>query len=384
MKKKILVAFVEAGLGHIVASQAILDALNEVKDDSVEIIAKDIFHENEKLNKYENFLIKQVKKSQTDPLVYSTLFSLMHVIGSQNTLKLVHSTVYKKYVKLYMQELDKIKPDVIIDTHYFTSYASICYRDKYNPSCKVITYNPDNNVHGWWCRKVDYFIVNNEMAFGQAIKAKFGSEKVKKVYFIIRNSVLNASESKEFYREKYGIPMDRFAVKIADGAYANGKLESFVRELCKTDKPLTIVAIAGKNPKVYDKLVKLSATLPDNVKLMPFGFVQNIEELFGACDLFITKAGPNAILDSVFMRAPVMVNYWSGTIEKKANELFVDKLGCGVTIKNKVKAREFVERCIENRSLLDEYILNEMKLDKTKNGAVEIAELVLNVIKDKN
>lgn len=384
MKKKILVAFVEAGLGHIVASQAILDALNEVKDDSVEIIAKDIFHENEKLNKYENFLIKQVKKSQTNPLVYSTLFSLMHVIGSQNTLKLVHSTVYKKYVKLYMQELDKIKPDVIIDTHYFTSYASICYRDKYNPSCKVITYNPDNNVHGWWCRKVDYFIVNNEMAFGQAIKAKFGSEKVKKVYFIIRNSVLNASESKEFYREKYGIPMDRFAVKIADGAYANGKLESFVRELCKTDKLLTIVAIAGKNPKVYDKLVKLSATLPDNVKLMPFGFVQNIEELFGACDLFITKAGPNAILDSVFMRAPIMVNYWSGTIEKKANELFVDKLGCGVTIKNKVKAREFVERCIENRSLLDEYILNEMKLDKTKNGAVEIAELVLSVIKDKN
>ena len=119
MKKKILVTYVEAGLGHIVAAQAILDALNIANDGSVEIIAKDIFKENEELVKFENFLISETKKASSAPLHSSVQLAFMKIIGSQNTLNFVHSTVYRKQIKLYIEQLDKIKPDVIIDTHYF-------------------------------------------------------------------------------------------------------------------------------------------------------------------------------------------------------------------------------------------------------------------------
>lgn len=381
LMKKILITFVEAGLGHIVTAQAILDALEAANDGSVEIIAKDVFKENKILVKHENFLIKEVKRASSMPLHSNMQLFFMKLFGSQNTLKFVHSTIYHNAVRAYVEELNKIKPDVIIDTHFFTSYASICYRDKYNPDCKVITYNPDNNVHGWWCLKVDYFIVNNELAYKQALAAKFPPEKLKKVFFIVRKAIVEANESKEFYRRKYGIPLDRFAVKIADGAYAQAKLESFVEELIKTDKPLTIVAIAGKNEEMYNKLVAMKDKVKPNINLMPFGFVQDIHELFKACDLFITKAGPNAVLDSVFMQTPVMIDYWANKIEWTTKELFVNELGCGVIITDKVKAREFVEACIDDRSLLDEYIANEKKLDKTKNGATEVAAFVLDKIK---
>ena len=381
MKKKILVTYVEAGLGHIVAAQAILDALNMANDGSVEIVAKDIFKEDEQLINHEKFLISETKKASSSPLYSSMQLAFMRIIGSQNTLNFVHSTVYKKQVKRYVEQLNKIKPDVIIDTHFFTSYASIQYRNKYNPTCKVITYNPDNNVHGWWCRKVDYFIVNNDIAYRQALKAKFSPDKLKQVYFIARKDALNISEDKELYRRKYGIPLDHFVVKIADGAYAKAKLESYVKELCKTAKPLTIVAIAGKNEQMYNKLMELKETMPPNVNLMPFGFVKDIYELFMASDLFITKAGPNAVLDSVFMHTPVMINYWANKIEWTTNELFIKKLGCGVTIKDKVKAREFVEKCIDDKSILKPYIDNEKKIDKTKNGATEVAAFVLDKIK---
>ncbi len=379
--KRVLVTFVEAGLGHIIAAQAILDALNVINDGSMEIVTKDIFKEDEYLDKFEKFLISETQKASKAPLHSNIQLASMKIIGSQNTLKLVHSTVYRKQMTIYVKKLKEIKPDIIIDTHYFTSYASVYYREKIDPSCKVVTYDPDNNVHGWWCRRVDRFIVNNDIAYKQAIKSKFKTENVMQVPFIARQNILNANESKSYYRSKYGIDTDAFVVKIADGAYAQAKLESFVREFANCSKPLTVLAIAGKSKQKYDMLVKLSAEMPQNVKLMPFGLVKNIEELFKASDLFVTKAGPNAVLDSVFMQTPFVINYWANKIEKTTKELFVDKLDCGCVIKNKVKARKFIERCIDDRTILDRYIENEKKIDKNQNGARNIAEYILSLCK---
>lgn len=374
--KRILVTLVEAGMGHIVTASAIANSIKNQMGDDVELIVKDIFHETEALKKYEDFLISETKKASGDALHSRAQLFAMHLLGAQNTLKIVHSTIYRKTVDRYVEQLRKIAPDVIIDTHYFTTYCSVLYRNKYNRSCKVVTYNPDNNVHGWWHRKVDYHIVNNELAYAQAIKT-FSPEQVKQVYFISHRKPCDAQESREFYREKYGIPQDVFAVKIADGAYGRAKLKKFVKELVKTQKPLAIVAVVGKNEAMYNKLMKLKQNLPSNITLLPFGFVENIYELFKACDLFITKAGPNAVLDSVLMQTPVVINYWANSIEYTTKELFVHRMGCGVVIQNKVEAREFVEKCVDDRSILNEYVENAKKIDRSKNGADEVAQFVL-------
>ena len=378
-KIKILITFIEAGMGHIVTAQAILDALKLKNIDNVEIISSNILQRTPVLQKYEKFLVEQTKMASKAKGYSATQFFFMKVFGPQTSLKFVHSTIYHKQRKQYVNELRKINPDIIIDTHYFASHCSCFYRDHYNKNCKVVTYNPDNNVHGWWDRRVDYFITNNELATDEAIKNNFPKEKVKQVFFITRQSLVDDNNSKEFYREKYGIPKDQFTVKIADGVYAEAKLEEFVKELVKSKKKMTIIAIAGKNKKLYEELKELS--VPENIQLLPFEFVKDIHELFKASDLFITKAGPNAILDSVFLRVPILVNYSASTIEKKTKELFVDRLKCGTYIPDKKKARKFVENCIDNPHLLDKYIQNELKLDKNRNGATEIAELIAQIVK---
>ncbi len=384
--KKILVTLVEAGMGHIVTARAIYEALNRFKSDDVEVEIRDIFQSNKTLRKYEKFLIAETKKASKDPLHSRIQLASMHLLGSQNTLRLVHSTVYKKDVDCYVDELCKIDPDIIIDTHYFAAYCSAKFRDNFKPNCCVITYNPDNYVHGWWYRQVDYFIVNNELAYNQALEEGFAPEKLRQVYFIShRGGVSNeVQESKEYYRKKYGIPQDKFAVKIADGVYAEAKMEGFVKELIKTDKPVTVVAICGRNQKLKNKFDRLKGKLPSNVTLVPLGFVDKIYEVFCACDLFITKAGPNAVLDSVLMRVPVVINYWANKIEWSTKELFVKNLGCGVVIEHAHKAREFVENCIENKGVLDNYIRNEEKIDKNRNGADEVARFVYDKITNEN
>ena len=374
-KIKVLITFIEAGIGHMVTAQAILDALKLRNDENVEVIKSQILQRTPLLQKYEKFLVEQTKMASRAKGYSGTQFFFMKVFGPQTSLRFVHSTVYRKQRKEYVNELRKINPDIIIDTHYFASHCSCYFRDHFKKNCKVITYNPDNNVHGWWDTRVDYFITNNELATEEAINVcKFPKEKVKQVFFITRQSLVDDENTKEFYREKYNIPKDQFTVKIADGVYAEAKLEEFVKELVKSKKNMTIIAIAGKNKKLYEELKELK--VPKNIQLLPFEFVKDIHELFKASDLFITKAGPNAILDSVFLRVPILVNYSASTIEKRTKELFVDRLKCGVDISDKKKARKFVEQCIDNPHILDKYIKNEEKLDKHRNGATEIAEFV--------
>ena len=120
--------------------------------------------------------------------------------------------------------------------------------------------------------------------------------------------------------------------------------------------------------------------IPQNITFVPLPFTRNIEEYYCASDLFITKAGPNAITDSVFVHTPIMTNFYSGPIEKASNKLFTEVYKTGIFVKNKKKAKELVEFYVDNPHALDEYRENTYKLDRTKNGADEIADIVFDAL----
>ena len=109
---------------------------------------------------------------------------------------------------------------------------------------------------------------------------------------------------------------------------------------------------------------------------MPVPFLTNIEEYYAASDILITKAGPNAITDCVFMGTPIMTNFYSGEIEKTSSNLFTEYYKTGIYEPDAVEARKKIEEYVKNPHLLDEYRKNTKQLDKHKNGADEIADIV--------
>lgn len=379
--KKILITFIEAGFGHITTAQAILEALQMQELGDVEIIGKYMFRDSELLQRFENFFIQEVKRANIIPGYSRIQTTATYLIGPQNSLRLVFATAFKAERDAYVEELREIQPDVIIDTHYMASHASVYYKRHYNKNVKVITYNPDNNVHSWWDHRVDYFIVNNGWAGKDAIKQGFKPEQVKVVPFVTRQGVTQTILPKTYYREKYGIPNDKMAVMVAAGAYGKSGMSGVLEKLLKTQKPLTIIAIAGKNKKLYRKLEQQKNNLPDNITLLPFEFVDEVYELNRAADLFLTKGGPNAILDSVLVEVPIVVYYNASMIESQTCKLFTKYLGCGVKIKNKQEILEFVEACVDNPEKLEPYKHAEHVLASQPNGANTIAEFIKNIVK---
>ncbi len=382
-KKKILVTFIESGFGHITSAQSISDSLKKKYENNFEIENCYIMHDSKRTEQFEKFLTLATKTTNKVHGFGFFIFSFMELCGGQKFLRFTHKTFFKTYVKATLDAFLKHNPDVIVSTHYFLTYCANEYCKKHNKNCLIITYNPDNNVHCWWDDRAGIFITNNGNATNEAInKRKFKEENVKTVSFTCRKELLNCNESKEFYRKKYNIDKDTFCVIVADGGYALGKCKKVTNELLKTKKKLTIISIAGKNEKIYNYFIKKNVN--NNIKFLPMQFVPEIYELYKAADLFITKAGPNSILDCVFMNTPILVDYYPHPIEKSTKKLFIDKLNCGLYISSPKKIRKMVELFIDSPNLLDPFIENTYKINKFNNGADEVADIIYNAVRENN
>ena len=386
-KPRVLITYIESGMGHIMSANAIANKLKEKYGNELEIIEEHIMKcdNNKKQIKFEKFMSGQVKITNKVKGYGAFMFWLLEKLGQQRSLELIHKTIFKKATDGTIEAMRKRNPDVVISTHHFITLCAIELKKRYMPNLTIITYDPDNNVHCWWDNRSEIFITNNEIAVKEAIeKRKFKPEALKKVFFTARDSVVNAEGTKEDFRRKYGIPLDKFAVIVADGAYASANAKKYTLELMKTDLPLTIVMLAGKNEKVLNYFKKKAKKTKSNITLMPMGFTDKAHELYGACDVFITKGGPNAILDSLYMGTPVLANFYAQNMEKATINLFVNIMGCGVAIYNKKKARKQVEEWIKNPQLLDVYKNNIKKqLDKNQNGSSQIADIIMEEIEKK-
>ena len=386
-KTRVLVTYIESGMGHIMSASAIAGKLKEKYGNELEIIEENIMKcdNNKNQIKFEKFMSDQVKITNKVKGYGTFMFWLIDFLGNQRFLKVVHRTIFKKATDATIEAMRKRNPEVIISTHHFITFCAIELKRKFMPNLTIITYDPDNNVHCWWDNRSEIFITNNEIAVKEAIeKRKFKPEALKKVFFTARDSVVNANGTKEEYRKKYGLPLDKFAVIVADGAYASANAKKYTLELMKTDLPLTIVMLAGKNEKVLNFFKEKAKKTKSNITLIPMGFTDKAYELYGACDVFITKGGPNAILDSLYMGTPVLANFYAQNMEKAAINLFVNIMGCGVDIYNKKKARKQVEEWIKNSELLNVYKDNiKRQIDKNQNGSSQIADIIMEEIEKK-
>ena len=375
-KKRVLVTYVEAGFGHITTANSIADAIEALHDPNIEVIRKYTFKDDPTLHKIEQRFVKDVKWANTFPLHNYIQMAATHIFGIHNSLPFVVSTFYRRARKIYLEQLAAIKPDIIIDTHYLTSFLATQYRDLMNPHVKVVTYDPDNSVHNWWNIRVDKFIVNCRLAFHDALEHDFTRQQLMIVPFVTRKEIMEVSESKAFYRDKYGLPQDRFTVMVAAGGYGRSGMSRIVLALMNVKHPITVIAICGTNKRLFNRLQKLKAKVALRIDLRPYEFVPNVYELNRAADVLLTKGGPNAMLDSVLMGVPVGVFYYASPIEYQSMHLFTSILNCGRHFKTAHKIVKWINECVTNPAILDIYKEAAQEVRSKGNGAEQIAQFI--------
>ena len=375
-KKRVLVTYVEAGFGHITTANSIADAIENLHDPNIEVIRKYTFKDDPHLRKIEKSFIRDVKWANTFPWHNYIQMAATHIGGIHESLPFVVSTFYCRARKTYLNMLAEIQPDIIIDTHYLTSFLATQYRDEYDSHVKVVTYDPDNDVHNWWNIRVDKFIVNCRLAFHDALEHDFTRQQLMIVPFVTRKEIMDVTESKAFYRTKYDLPQERFTVMVAAGGYGKSGMNRVVDALMFVKHPITVIAICGTNKRLYRRLQRMKSAVAPHIDLRPYEFVDKVYELNRASDVLITKGGPNAMLDSALMGVPIGVFYCASPIEYHSMHLFTSILNCGRFFKRSHRIVRWINECVANPSILDIYKEAEQEVRDAGNGAVQIAQFI--------
>lgn len=383
MKQKILLTYVESGFGHISSMDSIYDALVDRCSDEYDIQKSFILTEDgfPNLVKMNGFLIKQVQNTNKIPYFGRFVFPLIALLGGHKLLRFFHRQMAHKSFKQGLKALELRKPNIIISNHYFTNLLAVEYKRRIDPDVVVINYNPDPTLHTFWDRRDGVFIVDNPLAYKKAVKYKFKEENLRLVTPCVRKCIEDNTLSRDELRKKFGLPQDKFTVVIADGGYMLGRGPKFAKSLIKSGLPITLCVIAGNNKKRYDYFKAIEdghgkLKLSPNMTFRAYEFLENAYELYGAADVFLTKGGPNAVLDSVYMHTPVMINYCPHVIEAGTVKVFIGEHGVGETVYRRGKAIKRIRQFIKDKSPLLQYEENIEKLIAEGNGITAVADIV--------
>ena len=110
-KKRVLMTFMESGMGHITSITSISDNLKKLYGDELDVIDSYIMQEDKSktLKNWENFIIKQTKNTNRIRGFGNFVFFVMKIIGGLKTMRLLHRTVFRKYTNHTLKAFDKRK-----------------------------------------------------------------------------------------------------------------------------------------------------------------------------------------------------------------------------------------------------------------------------------
>lgn len=376
--------FIESGFGHISSMDSIYGELLEEYGEEYDIQKSYIMREDgfPHLMRMERFFSKQVENTNKIPGFGKFIFFFIHLLGAHKLMRFVHRQIAYKAFREGLEAIKRRKPDVIVTNHYFTNMLAVDYKRRVDPNVVVVNYNPDCTMHSIWDKRDGIFIVNCKLAMDKALKFKFDPKNLRKVNPCVRKCVEQNTATRAELREKYGLPQDKFTVTIADGGYMFGRGPKYARKLIKRGLPITLCIIAGKNEARYKEFSAIAegksrVKLKNGMTLKVYRFLPEAYELYGASDVFLTKGGPNAVLDSIYMHTPVMINYTPHVIEEATVKEYIKGLECGETAFTPKKAIKRIEKFMADRADLDRYEANIEKFLTAGNGAAAVAQIII-------
>jgi len=339
MRKKILITYATAGVGHKKAAEAIYHAFQKNRPD-VDVRLVDILH-------YTNFIFK-------DTYCVAYLFLIRHLIFFWGLLyhslnlrvlhyltnplrKFTHILSGKRFIKYLLE----YKPDLVISTHFMP--ADICgyVKRKYKANIHVSNVITDYRAHSFWVSDaVDTYFVGHPIVQEELIlKWRVPSANVK---------VTGIPIEEKFYKDqdipglkaRLGIPPDSFTVLLLSGGYAIGPIMKTIRLLNKAKFSLTTIAICGHNEKLLEEIENFKKGA--GIRILNLGFVNNIDELMSVSDICIGKSGGISISEAFAKALPfILVRPIPG--QEAANAELLLKVGGGIRLKKLDHILEVIE-----------------------------------------
>lgn len=148
-------------------------------------------------------------------------------------------------------------------------------------------------------------------------------------------------------RSQLGWPQDLPAVLMVGGGEGMGPLEETVLAVDRSNLPLMMAVVSGRNEKLKTRLENAGLRTPHQI----YGFVENIPQLMFAADMIVTKAGPGTISEAFIAGLPIIL-YSRMPGQEEGNVNFVVEKEVGVWAPDPQKVADTLRHWLEDPDII--------------------------------
>jgi len=271
--------------------------------------------------------------------VYNLVLKKGWTLGSAELLTVMHGIIrlyHSSQVRLLREYWGTETPDMVVSlvpNFNRAMYEALQAVNPGIPYVTVITDFADYPPHFWMERQQQFLVCGTERAVAQAKQMGYGNDQV----FLASGMVLRPG----FYedgdlnvaaqRERLGLQADLPTGLVLFGGEGSGAMIDIARELDRSDRPLQLIFICGRNAKLRQHLEAMPLRYPRLVE----GFTSEIPYYMRLADFFIGKPGPGSISEALAMRLPVVVTKNAWTLpQERYNTEWVREREVGVVLRS--------------------------------------------------
>jgi len=318
MQRKVLVLSASAGAGHMRAAEALCR----------------VFAEHPAVSKVEHW--DMLKYTNT---VFRHFYSRMYLDLVNKAPAMLgwfydwsdkpyrHDKIRTVFEKLnsarFIRAVKKYKPDLVVCTHFTPAAVLSWLTDKIELSILPAITVTDFDCHAMW------LVPNYSRYFVALPETKVYLEGMGIDGNRIEITGIPIDPAFEVSRERNAVCRslellpDRFTILVSAGGFGVGPVEKLLDELLNIRTPVQIVAIAGRSQELKARLDSLAARATGTqVKLVPVGFTDRMDEYMAAADILVGKAGGLTSSEALARGLPLcIVNPIPGQEERNSDHL---------------------------------------------------------------
>ena len=209
----------------------------------------------------------------------------------------------------------------------------------------------------WIDNHLDCILAANPIAAEYLFRGGMKKDKVRIVPFPIHTRFFKETKNKEEIKEQFRLNENKLTLLFSAVGQGIGKTEEYIKAIYRRDLPVNIIAVCGKNQNLFQSLSFLKNQADTHTNLTVLGYVDYMNVLLSIADLFVSKAGPAAVFESLACGCPIIFTHWVGYNEK-GNLDFCIKCEVGWFAPNSEKFLQLFAKIMDQEDLLIRYQMN--------------------------
>ena len=296
---KIMILTAATGGGHIRAAQAVDKYIRDNTDSDVITV--------DALKAVGKFLDKTVCDSylfmaKKVPALFGRLYKRTN---RQNLFADLVPRLSGLFSSLLLPAITEYDPDVIITTHPFATEMVAALKEDESVTAPLICIITDYGVHrAYVADQVDAYVTASEDMIPEMREYGVPVDKVYPFGIPVHDVFFNKKDKEMSLRELDLDPALPTILFMA-GSFGVSNIIGLCRDLEKTQVPMQIIVITGKNQKLYRAFEKEFEDFKLPTRLI--FFTDEVEKYMYAADLLVTKPGGLTVSEALACGLPMAV-----------------------------------------------------------------------------